>query len=102
MLIVLQSGGAGAVNTALFIQNTVQLRSLMTMTCKDENDVDQDYKTCFLVSQKILYVLIILSMGFQLIYGFFMIVGMYYITVNTQSSGKFESVVHNYVASKSN
>lgn len=29
----MQSGGAGAVNSALFIQNTVQLRHLLILTC---------------------------------------------------------------------
>ena len=58
------------------------------MTCKDDNEVEIDYKQCFVVSQQILFVLIILSMGFQLVYGFFMIVGMYY-GVNGYSSRYF-------------
>ena len=71
-----QSGGAGAVNTALFIQNTVQLRQLMLMECTDENDVAQVYKDCFASNHEVLYVLIILSLAFQVVYSVFIITGI--------------------------
>ena len=68
-----QSGGASAVNSALFISNTVQLRSLMAMTCEDNNKID--FMNCFDATQRLLFWLIIWSLIVQLIYGFFTITG---------------------------
>ena len=67
-----QSGGASAVNSALFMQNTVQLRFMMAMTCNDKKDA---FTKCFDVTQKMLYHLVIWSLVIQLIYGCFTITG---------------------------
>ena len=72
----LQSGGAGAVNTALFMQNSVQLRQLMLMECTDENEVAQTYNDCFATNHEVLYILIILSLAVQVVYSVFLITGL--------------------------
>ena len=72
----LANSGAGAVNTALFMQNSVQLRQLMLMECTDENEVAQTYKDCFATNHEVLYILIILSLVVQVVYSVFLITGL--------------------------
>jgi len=71
-----QSGGAGAVNTALFIQNAVQLRHLLILTCSDPNDVDGavlQFQECFTSRHNILFILINISLVFQVVYAMFIV-----------------------------
>ena len=74
----LSSGGAGAVNTALFIQNAVQIRNLYQLECEGSGNAlinGFPSSSCFSRREEILFWLIVVSLGFQVVYAFYIVVG---------------------------
>jgi len=73
------SAGAGAVNTALFIQNAVQLRNMMLIKCPAEpngvENVQKTFRDCMDVHMEILMWLTLASLVMQLCYAVFLVVG---------------------------
>jgi len=70
----MSSGGAAAVNTALFIQNSVQLRNLFLMNC-EINDTKKHFRECFTTQLTILFILICLSLFIQVVYAVYLVIG---------------------------
>jgi len=90
----LSSAGAGAVNTALFIQNAVQLRNLVLLQCEETNGtetVTKFYRDCFDTHYDILFILISFSLAFQFVYAVFVVIGTFALSISTFFDEKFKN-----------
>ena len=59
----------------MFVQNAVQLRSLLIMECEDEDGSARAFQSCFTTRHKVMFVLITISLVVQTIYAGFILAG---------------------------